>query len=236
MRRIVCYLTRIRKNFDKIQLFRSRIFFLGQALYYDFKNERQLKQHIKSTKTKGKHMKQLVRTALITLLLPTMSYAQQQHDHQAQQEQHQEQIGYEGHIEATGVEALSQDLRYLLIQEMKALQTGMMSIIPAYVSGNWTEIESTARKMNKSYILKQNLTESQMHELHSVLPESFIEKDQRFHYLAGMLEHAAKSKKPELINFYFSEMNESCVNCHSTFATHKFPALIAKEKKHEHGH
>ena len=61
------------------------------------------------------------------------------------------------------------------------------------------------------------------------MPHEFIKKDQRFHYLAGMLAHAAKSKKPELINFYFSEMNESGVSCHAEFATHKFPALIAPE-------
>ncbi len=90
--------------------------------------------------------------------------------------------------------------------------------------------------MNNSYIMKQNLTESQIKELHAVLPPAFIERDQRFHYLAGMLEHAAKSKKPELINFYFSEMTESCVGCHSVFATKKFPALASKEMNEEHDH
>ena len=111
-----------------------------------------------------------------------------------------------------------------------------MSIIPAFISGNWREIETTAGKMKSSYILKQNLTEKQASELHSVLPPVFMEKDQRFHYLAGMLEHAAKNEKPELINFYFSEMNESCVNCHTMFATHKFPALSSKVQKGEHEH
>jgi len=63
----------------------------------------------------------------------------------------------------------------------------MMSIIPAYISGNWSEIETTAGQIKSSYILKQSLTESQEKELHSALPHAFIEKDQRFHYLAGML-------------------------------------------------
>jgi len=49
-------------------------------------------------------------------------------------------------------------------------------------------------------------------------------------------EYAAKSEKPELINFYFSEMNESCMACHSMFATHKFPALSPKGQKGEHKH
>ncbi|MFC1777670.1 hypothetical protein ACFL3I_10075 [Pseudomonadota bacterium] len=132
---------------------------------------------------------------------------------------------HEKHENNSGVEMLSHDLRNLLSKEMQALQMGMMSIIPAYASGNWREIETTAEKMKSSYILKQSLTESQMRELHSVLPHEFIKQDQRFHYLAGMLEHAAKNKKPELINFYFSEMNEACFSCHEVFAKHRFPAL-----------
>jgi hypothetical protein len=165
-------------------------------------------------------MKIFISIALLAILLPAMSYAEDVHKHKE-------------HVKASGVEALSPDLRNLLSEEMKALQDGMMSIIPAYVSGNWGEIETTAEKIKSSYILKQSLTESEVKELHSVLPSEFIEKDQRFHYLAGMLEHAAKNKKPELINFYFSKMTESCVGCHTVFATHNFPALTPT-KNDEH--
>ncbi len=169
-----------------------------------------------------KYMKFFIHIAILAVLLPTMSYGEDKHEHKE-------------HANASGVEALSHDLRKLLSQEMQALQNGMMSIIPAYISGNWSEIETTAGKMESSYILKQSLTESQAKELHSVLPHAFIEKDQKFHYLAGMLKHAAKNKKPELINFYFSEMNESCVSCHAVFATHKFPDLTPKkEDAHTH--
>ncbi|MCP5170095.1 MAG: cytochrome c [Hahellaceae bacterium] len=162
-------------------------------------------------------MKKLISIILLAFLLPTTGNTEDVHKH-------------EEHLKVSGVNALSPDLRNLLSEEMKALQSGMMSIIPAYVSGNWSEIETTAKKIKNSYILKQRLTESQVKDLHSALPPEFFDKDQRFHYLAGMLEHAAKSEKPELINFYFSEMNESCASCHSVFATHKFPALKATEK------
>jgi len=167
-------------------------------------------------------MKIPVRILLLALLIPTLSYGG-------------EKDAFEGNENAVGVEALSRDLRELLAQEMQALQNGMMSIIPAYISGDWSEIAVIAGKMKSSYILKQSLTESQVAELHSVLPHAFIEKDQRFHYLAGMLEHVAKNGKSELINYYFSEMNESCVGCHSIFATHKFPAL-SKPKRDQHAH
>jgi len=171
-------------------------------------------------------MRNLIYLSLFVILLPTMSFGGDKH----QLEEHQEK-----QQQSSGVEALSHELRDLLSQEMRALEGGMMSIIPAYISGNWDEIATIAGKIQNSYILKQQLTEEQIKELKSVLPIEFIAKDQNFHYLAGMLEHAAKNKKSELINFYFAEMSESCVSCHSAFATHKFPALAPKEKN-EHGH
>ena len=137
---------------------------------------------------------------------------------------------------AVGVQALSADLRILLTQEMQALQQAMTSIVQAYIAGNWQDIANTAKQMKDSYILEQSLTEHQAKELQSTLSSAFIAKDQHFHYLAGMLEHAAKNKKPEMINFYFAEMNESCLACHSEFATHRFPALVPNETAPAHSH
>ncbi len=134
----------------------------------------------------------------------------------------------------SGVTRLSQELRDLLSQEMRQLQNGMAKIQPLFVSGRWNRIVPIAESMEDSYVLKQSLTTEQMHELHSRLPAGFIELDQRFHYLAGMLGHAAEMEKPELIGFYYSEMTETCLRCHSQFATHKFPALISEHKAHEH--
>jgi len=166
-------------------------------------------------------MKNIICLALLVVVLPVMSFGEEQHKQQ------------EGDT-AQGVEALSQDLRDLLSQEMVALQDGMMSIIPAYASGNWDEIAVTAGKIKNSYIIKQRLSESQKKELHAVLPPEFIENDQKFHYFSGMLAHAAKNKKVELINFYFSEMNALCVECHSKYAVRRFPDLSAQKKTGKH--
>lgn len=136
----------------------------------------------------------------------------------------------------SGVEALSPGLRELLVEEMVALEDGMMSIIPAYASANWSEIAETADRMEKSYILKKNLTDEQKKELHTSLPGAFIKLDQHFHYLAGMLNHAAKSQKPELVGFYFSELVESCATCHADYATHRFPAFVSEKQAEEHSH
>jgi len=137
---------------------------------------------------------------------------------------------------STSVEALPPNLRTLLTKEMRLLQEGMQSIIPAYVAGNWNEIEQTAGKMANSYIMKQSLTGEQKRELQTLLPRSFILLDQQFHYLSGMLKHAAENKKTELVGFYYSKLVETCVSCHTQHATHRFPALGSNRTSAEHSH
>ncbi len=168
-------------------------------------------------------MKKIIILSILINCLPSVSFAGlSEHDSDVNK--------------PTSVEMLSPQLRKLLSSEMKALQKAMMSIIPMYVSGQWSNIETTAKKMKDSFILKQQLTKKQLKELHTVLPHSFIKKDKEFHYLAGMLEHVAKEKKVELINFYFSELTKSCVGCHSDFATHKFPGLKSDDNKGQQHH
>jgi hypothetical protein len=136
----------------------------------------------------------------------------------------------------SAVEALSPALRTLLSAEMQGLQSGMMSVIPAYVSGDWDEIAQIAGQMKNSYILKQSLTDEQRHELHTRLPVAFVNLDKKFHYYSGMLEHAAKNRKAELVGFYYSKLGDACVSCHTQFASHRFPALGSSEAAVEHKH
>lgn len=140
--------------------------------------------------------------------------------------------------QAEGVEALSPPMRAALSQEMVALQNGMMSIVPAFVSGNWALVSETASKMAESHILRQALSAEQREELHRLLPARFLEMDAQFHELAGMLAHAADNRKPELAAFYYSRMLEACATCHARYATAKFPALAPTDatKPHEHHH
>ncbi len=81
-------------------------------------------------------MKIIICIALLAILIPTMTFGGDKHNHE------------ETEI-AVGVESLSRELRDLLSQEMIALQNGMMSIIPAYNSGNWGEIATTAGQIKK---------------------------------------------------------------------------------------
>ncbi len=136
----------------------------------------------------------------------------------------------------SGVSALSPELQKLFSEEMIQLNHGMKDIMDAYVSGQWDVIAPIAKKMENSYVLRKNLSRNQMHELHSKLPKQFLELDEKFHYYSGMLSHVSEKGKTELIGFYFSKMSETCISCHSTYATHKFPSFKPKEKQRDHHH
>ncbi len=161
-------------------------------------------------------MNKILYIFLLLLILPTTGYSNENHQN--------------------GVADLSPKLHKLFSQEMIALEKGMKEIMSYYISGNWVEIASTAKKIQNSFVLKQNISEQQMHELHSKLPADFLKLDGEFHYLAGMLSHAADMEKVELIGFYYSKMSETCVSCHSTYATKKFPLFESAETKSEHEH
>lgn len=121
---------------------------------------------------------------------------------------------------------ISPDLKKLLNQEMAAIQKGMMDLIPAMAAGEWADVATIGKNIKASFIMKQKLTKSQKEELHRVLPPAFIEMDQSFHHSAGMLAHAAEMKNADVVNLYFSKLNQACVSCHAKFATDRFPGLV----------
>ncbi|MDA3806273.1 MAG: cytochrome c [Thiomicrorhabdus sp.] len=129
---------------------------------------------------------------------------------------------------------ISPDLKKILNQEMSAIQKGMMELIPAIVAGDFEQIASIGKNIKASFIMKQKLTKDQKKELHRALPPSFIEMDQSFHKSAGMLAHAAEQKNSDVVTFYFYKLNDSCVSCHSKFATDRFPGLVKTAEKDGH--
>lgn len=131
---------------------------------------------------------------------------------------------------------ISPDLKKLLNQEMAAIQDGMMALIPAMSAGEWEEVATIGKNIKASFIMKQKLTEAQREELHRVLPPSFIEMDQDFHKSSGMLAHAAEMKNADVMNFYFSKLNQACVSCHAKFATNRFPGLAKTAAGDDHHH
>ena len=130
---------------------------------------------------------------------------------------------------------LDEGIHQLLQQEMQAIQTGMMSLVPAIASGDWKKVAEIGKNIEGSYLLKQKLTTEQRHALHKSLPVEFIKRDKAFHHSAGMLAHAAEMGHPDIVNFYFYKLNTACVECHTEFATERFPNLAVK-KSEEHHH
>jgi len=129
---------------------------------------------------------------------------------------------------------LDNDIHQLLQQEMQAIQTGMMSLVPAIASGDWEKVASIGKNIEGSYLLKQKLTTEQRHALHKSLPAEFIKRDQAFHHSAGMLAHAAEMGHPDIVNFYFYKLNTACVECHTEFAKQRFPMLVHKQSEAHH--
>lgn len=132
-------------------------------------------------------------------------------------------------------EALSANLRDLLRQEMVSLDRAMGTLGSDIAQGRWESASKTAAQMRDSFILKQALTQEQAHELHAKLPQAFIDQDVRFHNQADKLADAAHRRDPELSVFYYAQMMNSCVQCHTTHAPNRFPGFRLDEPA-GHGH
>ena len=124
-----------------------------------------------------------------------------------------------------GVEALSPNVRGLLSQEMLHIEKGMQQIFSNIVRGEYETIAKTAEDIQNSFIFKKKLTDAQRAELKAKIPQSFIKTDFAFHQLAGKLSMAAEYGDKETVQKYFSEMTQTCVKCHSTYATQRFPVF-----------
>jgi hypothetical protein len=131
--------------------------------------------------------------------------------------------------------ALSPELRQLLVKEMQLIDDGMGELLSAISSGNWKTVEAIAGKIQHSFILKQQLTDQQLHELHEKLPGEFVRMDVRFHETAGKLAAITHHRDAELATFYYSRLVDGCVSCHASFAPQRFPGL-ARDKPGEHEH
>ena len=129
---------------------------------------------------------------------------------------------------------MSPDLQQLFQAEMRELLLGAQRIAGALPIANWDGIADSAMAMRNSYVLEQTLTTTQRHDLEQ-LPEQFKAFDEAFHLRAEKLAHAAKATDAEAVSFHFSRLLDTCVACHSTYATSTFPNFRA-EGGVEHRH
>ncbi len=129
---------------------------------------------------------------------------------------------------------LSSGVVDLLNQEMRGIEGGMQSILPAISAGDWEEIATISQKIKASFILKQKLTKEQRQELHRTLPADFVAMDQYFHLTAGKLAKAAHQQDSELVSFYYYKLHNQCAKCHTKYAAERFPSLSKSAQKAEH--
>jgi len=128
-------------------------------------------------------------------------------------------------------EALPEDLRALLNEEMRLIDGAMGEIGSALAVGDWEAVAAVATEIEGSFILKQSLTPEQGEILHSTLPSRFVELDMAFHGRAAALAHAAEAGDAEIAAHHFSRLVEGCISCHREFAPGRFPGL-AKASDH----
>lgn len=124
-------------------------------------------------------------------------------------------------LQANEVAKLSPQVQQLLTQEMRAIENGMHTIFSAIVRGDFETVETTALNIQNSFIMKKKLTPEQKKEI-KALPKSFLMLDHSFHETAGDLANAAEFGDNETTIKYYNQMSQKCVQCHSTYATHRF--------------
>jgi len=136
-------------------------------------------------------------------------------------EKHRDHVSGKGETELS----LSKNIKRILSAEMNGIQKGMTVLAIAIPAGHWDDIAQTAGQMKESYIMNRKLTTKEREELHHSLPAGFQALDHEFHETAGLLKKAAAERNKELVHSYFCRLNETCVQCHSQYATKRFPDL-----------
>lgn len=118
---------------------------------------------------------------------------------------------------------LTDKLRQLLQEEMRAVQAAMTSIHTAMVLGQHATVAERAQQIHDSFILQQSLTEEDRKDLMSAVPKGFIELDQEFHQLAASLSEAGRNEDSQEQRTIFDSMTRNCIECHGKYVSNRFP-------------
>lgn len=133
---------------------------------------------------------------------------------------------------------LTPRLQDLLSTEMQQVAGATANLALAIAAGDHHTVRHLGLQIRDSFILKQSLTDQDKKDLMGAVPKAFIALDKEFHAMAGKLAHAGEAGDSALQGFYYAEMIERCVACHSHFAADFFVGF-AEEKAggddhHEH--
>jgi hypothetical protein len=132
--------------------------------------------------------------------------------------------------------ALPPHLRAVLIKEMLGLRQGVAELAASLSAGEWDNTQRTAVAIRDSYIMRQALTESELHELEAILPADFAELDERLHEHADALARAVAHRDSELSVFYYGKILDGCQSCHRRYATKTLPGFAEPESSRADAH
>jgi hypothetical protein len=125
--------------------------------------------------------------------------------------------------------------RNALIKEMHSINENYQELVSNLSQGEWKKVIENSHNIHSAFILKQELSEEDMADLHRILPTRFIEMDSQFHDHALKLAMAAKANDGELASMYLGKMMEGCVSCHQIYGKDRFEGFSTNEEAiHEH--
>ncbi len=124
---------------------------------------------------------------------------------------------------------LTPRLKELLTSEMKQVSKATANLAIAIASGDHSTVVDLGARVHDSFILKQSLTSKDKKDLMAAVPPEFVGLDRRFHSLAAKLSDAGKTGDSALQGFYFGQMLEACVQCHSQYASDRFKGFAVKK-------
>jgi hypothetical protein len=170
----------------------------------------------------------IIISGIIPLVVGLMMVKHHYGDH----DNHGSQIGVKSEIHAID---WTPSTRNALIKEMHSINKNYQELVSNLSQGKWKKVIENSHNIHSAFILKQELSEEDMADLHLILPERFIEMDSKFHDHALKLAMAAKAKDGELASIYSGKMMDGCVSCHQVYAKDRFEGFSTHEEAtHEH--
>ena len=126
------------------------------------------------------------------------------------------------------VTKLSDETRNLFKAEMNFIKNGMDEILYAMISGDDEKVQEVAGQIRDSFIFTKSLKQHNVDEIKK-LPKQFFVYDAELHGGASDLANAAEFDDKEGVKKNYFRMVNSCLQCHETFATHRFSKFLEEE-------
>ena len=113
---------------------------------------------------------------------------------------------------------LSERLSTVLREEMRLIEREMGHLSASLDAGDHPTAAASATKIARSFILEQELSDTEIQELDRALPEAFVNLDREFHDNADALAKAVQTEDLQRARSMFTQMRGACAICHTQYA------------------